>query len=180
MNPIQFAVNLAVAFGFGSLIGAERQWRLRMAGLRTNALVASGAAMFVMLGMPASDPQHAHHCTSCFGHRLPRCWCDHARGPDRPRPQYCCHTLVLGGVGTLSGSGQIHLASLGTFRVLLANFRLRPLARLIDRQPTRPAMQRLTLSICSVWYAAVKAKPCARAADANDADAAHSVTVATP
>jgi putative Mg2+ transporter-C (MgtC) family protein len=31
------------------LIGAERQWRQRMAGLRTNALVAAGAAMFVML-----------------------------------------------------------------------------------------------------------------------------------
>jgi putative Mg2+ transporter-C (MgtC) family protein len=37
--------------GIGSFrhIGAERQWRQRMAGLRTNALVAAGAAMFVVL-----------------------------------------------------------------------------------------------------------------------------------
>ena len=41
-------------------------------------------------------------------------------------------------VGTLSGSGQIHLAAVGTLGVLLANFGLRPLARLIDRQPTEP------------------------------------------
>jgi putative Mg2+ transporter-C (MgtC) family protein len=41
-------------------------------------------------------------------------------------------------VGALSGSGLLHLAALGTFGVLLANFGLRPLARLIDRQPTEP------------------------------------------
>ena len=41
-------------------------------------------------------------------------------------------------VGTLSGSGQTKLALVGTIGVLLANFGLRPLARLIDRQPTEP------------------------------------------
>lgn len=41
-------------------------------------------------------------------------------------------------VGTLSGSGQTKLAAIGTASVLLANFGLRPLARLIDRQPTGP------------------------------------------
>ena len=55
MNLTQFAVNLAAAFALGSLIGAERQWRQRMAGLRTNALVATGAALFVILGMPTPD-----------------------------------------------------------------------------------------------------------------------------
>jgi len=37
------------AFVFGVLIGAERQFRQRTAGLRTNALVALGAAAFVDL-----------------------------------------------------------------------------------------------------------------------------------
>ena len=46
--------------------------------------------------------------------------------------------MVLGAVGTLSCSGQVHLAAAGTFAVLVANFGLRPLARLIDRQPTEP------------------------------------------
>ena len=35
----------------GTLIGAERQYRLRSAGLRTNVLVAVGAAAFVDLAM---------------------------------------------------------------------------------------------------------------------------------
>ncbi|SEN41136.1 putative Mg2+ transporter-C (MgtC) family protein [Gemmobacter aquatilis] len=42
------AINMAVALGCGALIGSERQVRQRMAGLRTNALVALGAASFVL------------------------------------------------------------------------------------------------------------------------------------
>jgi putative Mg2+ transporter-C (MgtC) family protein len=44
-------VSLAVAFVLGTLIGAERQYRQRTAGLRTNVLVAVGAAAFVDLAM---------------------------------------------------------------------------------------------------------------------------------
>jgi putative Mg2+ transporter-C (MgtC) family protein len=43
-------VSLFTAFVFGTLIGAERQYRQRSAGLRTNVLVAVGAAAFVDLG----------------------------------------------------------------------------------------------------------------------------------
>ncbi|MDU1667670.1 MAG: MgtC/SapB family protein, partial [Bradyrhizobium sp.] len=41
-------INLAVAMLLGAGIGFERQWRQRMAGLRTNTLVAIGAASFVV------------------------------------------------------------------------------------------------------------------------------------
>ena len=44
-------ISLAVAFVLGTLIGAERQYRQRTAGLRTNVLVAVGAAAFVDLAM---------------------------------------------------------------------------------------------------------------------------------
>ncbi|WP_022723883.1 MgtC/SapB family protein, partial [Rhodopseudomonas sp. B29] len=44
-------VSLSVAFVLGMLIGAERQYRTRAAGLRTNVLVAVGAAAFVDLAM---------------------------------------------------------------------------------------------------------------------------------
>src|SRR5215469_9867374 len=44
----QAAINLAVAVVLGSAIGFERQWRHRLAGLRTNTLVALGAASFVV------------------------------------------------------------------------------------------------------------------------------------
>ena len=44
-------VSLFTAFVLGTLIGAERQYRQRTAGLRTNVLVAVGAAAFVDLAM---------------------------------------------------------------------------------------------------------------------------------
>jgi MgtC family len=53
-NPVmttsigQTAINLGVATLLGACIGFERQWRQRMAGLRTNTLVAIGAASFVI------------------------------------------------------------------------------------------------------------------------------------
>ena len=43
-----FAFRLAVALVLGAVIGLERQWRHRMAGTRTNALVSAGAAAFSM------------------------------------------------------------------------------------------------------------------------------------
>jgi putative Mg2+ transporter-C (MgtC) family protein len=44
-----FLLRLGVAVCAGALIGVERQWRSRGAGLRTNTLVAAGAAMFVLI-----------------------------------------------------------------------------------------------------------------------------------
>jgi|SRR5580704_6193394 uncharacterized membrane protein YhiD involved in acid resistance len=45
-----FAICLVAALLLGALVGAQRQWRQRTAGLRTNCLVAAGSAMFVMTG----------------------------------------------------------------------------------------------------------------------------------
>ena len=44
---IDTLVSLSAAFILGGLIGYERQYRQRTAGLRTNVLVAVGAAIFV-------------------------------------------------------------------------------------------------------------------------------------
>jgi putative Mg2+ transporter-C (MgtC) family protein len=43
----QAGLNLLVAACLGAVIGLERQWRQRLSGLRTNSLVALGAAIFV-------------------------------------------------------------------------------------------------------------------------------------
>jgi len=65
---LQFALFLLEALILGALIGAERQWRQRTAGLRTNALVAIGAAAFSLVAGLGF-----HYCRpSCFRHRLHR------------------------------------------------------------------------------------------------------------
>ena len=54
MLMFPYIANLLAAMLLGALIGAERQWRQRMAGLRTNALVATGAAVFILSSVAAS------------------------------------------------------------------------------------------------------------------------------
>jgi putative Mg2+ transporter-C (MgtC) family protein len=51
LPTLLFALRLMSALLLGALVGLERQWRQRMAGTRTNALVAAGAAAFVMCGL---------------------------------------------------------------------------------------------------------------------------------
>lgn len=54
-------VSLAAAFALGAMIGLERQYRQRTAGLRTNVLVAVGAAVFVDMANRLDGHQGAVH-----------------------------------------------------------------------------------------------------------------------
>ena len=44
-----FLLRVSIALLLGALIGAERQLRQRLTGLRTNALVSTGACLFVLM-----------------------------------------------------------------------------------------------------------------------------------
>jgi putative Mg2+ transporter-C (MgtC) family protein len=52
---VRHAVGLVAAVVFGALIGLERQLRNNPAGLHTNALVALGAAAYVIAGVLIGD-----------------------------------------------------------------------------------------------------------------------------
>jgi putative Mg2+ transporter-C (MgtC) family protein len=55
----QAGLNLFIAACLGASIGLERQWRQHLAGLRTNTLVALGAAIFITYGRAVSDADGA-------------------------------------------------------------------------------------------------------------------------
>jgi putative Mg2+ transporter-C (MgtC) family protein len=48
-------LRLAAAVAAGGIIGAEREWRQKRAGLRTNVLVAVGAAVFCLIAASAEN-----------------------------------------------------------------------------------------------------------------------------
>ena len=52
------AIRLSLALAFGALIGVEREWRQKHAGLKTMILVALGAATFAMLTDTFGDDNH--------------------------------------------------------------------------------------------------------------------------
>lgn len=49
IDPVTVVIRIALALGFGALIGLEREWRQKHAGLKTMALVSLGAAAFAMM-----------------------------------------------------------------------------------------------------------------------------------
>jgi putative Mg2+ transporter-C (MgtC) family protein len=50
MPALELLVRVGLATVLGVAIGLERQWRSRMAGLQTMALVSMGAALYLVLG----------------------------------------------------------------------------------------------------------------------------------
>jgi putative Mg2+ transporter-C (MgtC) family protein len=49
VSTLEMILRIGTGVGLGTAIGLERQYRARMAGLCTNALVAVGATLFVLL-----------------------------------------------------------------------------------------------------------------------------------
>lgn len=51
MTELEFISRVALAIGAGMVIGFERQWQNKAAGMRTNTLVALGAVLYVSLSI---------------------------------------------------------------------------------------------------------------------------------
>ena len=49
LDPLTVIIRIALAIAFGAIIGVEREWRQKHAGLKTMTLVALGAAGFAMM-----------------------------------------------------------------------------------------------------------------------------------
>jgi putative Mg2+ transporter-C (MgtC) family protein len=129
-----FALRLAVGVGCGSLIGLERQWRARMAGLRTNALVATGATLFVLYAATTADTSPtrvASYVVSGVGFLgggviLREGF--NVRGLNTAATLWCSAA-----VGVLAASGNLLFAGIATAAVVAIHLLGRPLGHLIDR-----------------------------------------------
>jgi putative Mg2+ transporter-C (MgtC) family protein len=134
---MDLTVSVVVAFILAALIGAERQYRQRTAGLRTNVLVAVGAAGFVSLGFringSAGASQLAAYVVSGIGFlgagaimkEGSKVW-----GLNTAATLWCSAA-----VGALSGYGLVVEAAIVTAAVLAGNTLLRPLVDAINRAP---------------------------------------------
>lgn len=134
---VHFMFRLGAAVLFGASIGLERQWRQRLAGLRTNALVALGAAMFVSLTSlivgESSPSRLAAQVVSGIGFLCAGVIMRdglNVRGLNTAATLWCAAA-----VGVLAGTGFVVQAGLGASIVLAANLMLRPLASRINRAP---------------------------------------------
>jgi len=58
IDPTTAALRIGLALLFGAIIGVEREWRHKVAGIKTNALVAFGAAAFAMMSDTFGPTNH--------------------------------------------------------------------------------------------------------------------------
>lgn len=131
------ALAFATSFLFGTLIGFERQWRQRTAGLRTNVLVAVGAAAFADLGLRLrgveGGTQIIAYVVSGIGFLGAGVILKdgtNIRGLNTAATLWCSAA-----VGTFCGSGLVIEAAMLTLAVLGANTLLRPLVNWVNRRP---------------------------------------------
>ena len=132
-------VCLAVAFVLGVLIGLERQWRQRSAGLRTNVLVAVGAAAFVDLGLRASGAEGAVRVISYVvsGIGFLGAGVIMKDGPQVKGLNTAATLWASAAVGAFAGARLPVEAAIVTGFVLAGNTLLRPLVEFVDRRPFR-------------------------------------------
>jgi putative Mg2+ transporter-C (MgtC) family protein len=138
LGPEDFALRLAAALLLGAVIGVERQWRQRAYGLRTNALVSTGAALFVLLsvgfpGTDASPTRVAAQVVSGIGFLgagvILRDGVN-IRGINTAATLWCAAAI-----GSLAAAGMFAVAAMGAGAVVFANLTLRPVARALERRP---------------------------------------------
>jgi putative Mg2+ transporter-C (MgtC) family protein len=136
-------VSYLTAFVLGTLIGAERQYRQRTAGLRTNALVAIGAAAFVDLGQRLGGDVESIRIIAYvvsgigfLGAGVIMKEGMNVRGLNTAATLWCSAAVLLTGV------------------VLLANTALRPLVDAINRIPVEGRHVEATYSVSLTTVAA--------------------------
>ncbi len=126
---------LLVALVLGSLIGAERQWRQRAAGMRTNTLVCFGAAAFVDLGATVGGPETTNviaYVISGVGFLGAGAIMKDGgsiKGLNTAATLWCSAA-----VGACAGAGEMLDAVFVTALLIGINLALRPFSRYIDRR----------------------------------------------
>jgi putative Mg2+ transporter-C (MgtC) family protein len=124
------ALRLAVALLLGSVIGFERQWHQKMAGLRTNALVALGACGFVVFsGLVAQgDPTQVVTGIGFLGAGVILREGVNVHGLNTAATLWCSAM-----VGTFAGAGYLAPSLVAATFVVGTNLLLRPLVRRMNR-----------------------------------------------
>jgi putative Mg2+ transporter-C (MgtC) family protein len=149
VRPVQFVktfqlydfldtlISLSVAFVFGTLIGAERQYRQRSAGLRTNVLVAVGAAAFVDLADHLNGAEGAVRVVAYVvsGIGFLGAGAIMKEGMNVRGLNTAATLWASAAVGSCAGADMIAQSAALTIFVLAGNTLLRPIVNAIDRIP---------------------------------------------
>ena len=142
-------ISLLTAFVLGTLIGAERQYRQRSAGLRTNVLVCVGAAAFVDLANRLDGAGGAVRVISYVvsGIGFLGAGAIMKEGMNVRGLNTAATLWASAAVGSCAGADMVAQSVALTIFVLAGNTLLRPLVNAIDRIPLNERASEATYQI---------------------------------
>ncbi len=130
---LEFVGRILIALVLGVVIGIERQLGQHPAGVRTNALVCLGAALFVNLSNLLPDPEKSKIAAQVVSGIGFLCGGVILREGINVRGMNTAATLwCSAAIGTTVGLGYWELGVLGTVAIIGAHFLFRPIAHAID------------------------------------------------
>ncbi|WP_141452702.1 MgtC/SapB family protein [Pseudoxanthomonas sp. z9] len=168
-------ISLGTAFLLGSLIGFERQIRQRTAGLRTNTLVAVGAAVFVDLavrfhalhGGTPTPLQVVAYVISGIG--FLGAGAIMKEGVQVSGLNTAATLWGSAAVGACAGAKLLPEAAMAALFVLTANTALRPVVNRINRRPVQEEFSEATYVVRVVCRHAAQVGVLQRTADLLEA-----------
>ena len=130
----QMIQRLAVGTACGFVIGLERQWRRRAAGLQTSALVTVGAALFATIGPSFGVDTNLQIIANIVtGVGFLAGGVIIKDGMSVSGLNTAATMWSAAAAGALAGVGLFNEAALGTLVIVSLNFFMGPLAAYIDR-----------------------------------------------
>ncbi|MES2380078.1 MAG: MgtC/SapB family protein [Bacteroidota bacterium] len=132
----QFELRLLLALLLGAAIGLERQWRHKMAGVKTNALVSLGSALFILLGAKIMDSSSEARIAAQIitGIGFLGAGAIMKEGFSVSGLNTAATIWCSGAVGCLAGLGFWYEAGIGTLFVILSHLVLRPVEARIEKR----------------------------------------------
>jgi putative Mg2+ transporter-C (MgtC) family protein len=144
LSDFELIQRLLLATVLGGLVGLEREWRNKDAGLRTNVLIAIGSAVFTLMSIELTDARTgdtsrvAAQIVTGIGFLGAGAIMRTDAGIQGLTT--AATIWVNAAVGVAAGGGEFHLAVITTGVTLMVLLALEPIERLVARR--RPAPDR--------------------------------------
>jgi len=140
MTYTEFTIRLLAALFAGLVIGLEREWQKKPAGIRTNTLVASGAALFVLLAFKIAEEGGIQTDISRIigqvvtGIGFLGAGIIFKEGGDIYGLTTAATVWCSAAVGCFAGAGYFVEVAIGTVAIVSINFMLIPLDRWLSKR----------------------------------------------
>lgn len=140
MSYTEFTIRLLVALFAGILIGIEREWKKKPAGIRTNTMVSTGAALFVLLAFKIAEEAGLQTDVGrvigqvVTGIGFLGAGIIFKDGGDIHGLTTAATIWCSAAIGCIAGAGYFVEVAIGTAAIIFVNFLLNPLDKWLEKR----------------------------------------------